>query len=1026
MRIKIYKHIISGIALMMIVCGGAAAQSGGTVTVIGRVTDTAGEPVVAAIAQGTKGSSQALTSLSGDFILDIADGSPSFTVYKVGYRTVTLPAEEAVGLTVVLTEDVQERDEVINLGYTSQTRNSITGAVSTVSGRSLEKFPVANLSMAMTGTLSGLTSIERNSELSRATVLNIIRGISTVNGREPVVIIDGVICPNTNYEYITPQEIESIAILKDASATSIYGIQGANGMIAITTKRGLAGRPKVTAYFDQSFQEMTRRPSMVGSAQYAELRNEAGYNDGLGTYSQFSQNAIDMYRSGADRDPYPDNDYYGMFMKKFTSMQRAGLSVSGGNESIKYYSNLNFMHQGLPYKIEETEKYDPTPTNYWVNYRSNVDVKIARYLTGFMRLSGNIKREKTTGYGNSTIYSRLFNLPPTMYGPLTPYEVDPDDPTKMIGGEVVTHDQEDTPVYGMLNRSGYYKYLVTNIISQAGLTLDMSFLTEGLSLSGVVAYQTNSVSGTGTTQDFERWVRSSDTALEFSKKGSNNNTSLSYGKSNNFYYNINLLAKMDYSRRYGRHSIDAMGYVFYLQQDKEWWYDQSGMLPYQRQSLGVTALYGYDDRYYLKADLGYSGSDQFHKDHRFTATPAISGAWVISNEQFLRDSDWLTYLKLRVSYGVSANDQLGYDQRFLYLDDFRSSNAYDGLRGNPAITAEKMKKQNYGMDIGFFNSLTLSLDYYRERTDNMLISQTGYIPQYQGIPSAYYAKSNYGKMKSSGLELTATYLKQIGHDWTVYGQAIFSSSKNKVLDVYEAPNPDTYAYSYRTTGYAIGQQWGYQIDNSNGNGYFNSEQEIADRGLTYAFGTPRAGDFIYRDLNGDGIIDEKDQAPIGYSWFSRHFYSFSAGFSYRNFDVSVMFQGQGKVTEVVSGVGFYENSYEGVYNDIHLNAWTAERYAAGDKITFPALSLGQSTNHVANSYFIMDRSYLRLKNVEIGYTLPLKASSAIRAEKIRFTLRGQNLFTWDKMKTKYVDPDTGSLSLVQPYRGYNIGVSLVF
>lgn len=926
-----------------------------------------------------------------------------------------------------ISKDTLRLNEQIEMGYTSVSRNSLTGAVSTVSGKQLEKVPVANLSLLLAGQLSGLTTIENGSELSRGGASLYIRGISTTNGNTPLVVIDGVICPNTNYEYISPKEIESITILKDASTTALYGIQGANGVIVITTKRGKVGKVSVDVYYNQSFQQMTKTPMSLNSWDYAGLRNQAGVNDGLGEYSQFSKDAVEKYRSGAD-PLYPNMNYYDMYMKKITLMERAGINLSGGSEAVRYFTNVNFMHQALPFKVEKNEKYDPTPMNNWINFRSNVDLKINKYLEAFVRLAGNIKTEKTTQYANTTIYNHLFNLPPTMYGPLTPVVEDRNDPAYASSNQVITHLGEDLPVYGMLNRSGYTNHVVTNIIAQAGLNLNMDFLTKGLSLKGLMAYQTNSVNGLYTHQNFERWVRSgSPDKLEFTKKGAANNTPLSYGKGSLFYYNLNFFANLDYKRAFGNHSIEAMAYIFYQMQEKEGSNSGAAILPYKRQSLGGTVTYGFKDRYFVKGDLGYSGSEQFHRNHRYVATPAVSAAWIASNEKFMENIHWLNLLKLRASYGISANDQLG-GTRFLYLDDIREVNGSisEGLRGNPSVMAEKVKKQNYGIDLGLLDMFTLSFDYYHNHCDNMLINGAGYVPSYQGIELGNYAKINAGKMMNKGFELTVGFSRKINDDWSVMAGGSFSRNDNKVLDIGEAPYLNEYAYRYRTEGYAYGQQWGYLIDRSNGNGFFNSEDEIRKSGLTYAIGTPRVGDFIYQDLNNDKVIDEKDIAPIGYSWLPKNYYTISGGLTYKDFEFSFLFQGTGQASTTISGIGAYEYASQGVFNDIHMHAWTPERYANNERIDYPALSLHETTSHRANSFFVMDRSYLRLKNIEIAYTLPLKASSAIFAQKIRFSLAAQNLFTIDNMRSKYIDPEVGSMGTFQPYRVYNIGVNLIF
>lgn len=898
----------------------------------GMVVDEFGKPISGALLKSEKGKCEYLTKVDGTYEFNLKDGSQYITVSYIGYSDKIVSVDNKTELkSIQLTFDASKADELVDLGYISLPKRSVTGAVSQVTGLDLDKSPEANLTKTFAGRFAGLTTIETNSELSRGAlsssstgVTMLIRGLSTINGREPLIIVDGIICPNTNYTYITPKEIESITVLKDAATTALYGIQGANGVISIKTKRGHIGKTTVDVNFDQSFQQMTKTPSFINSYDYARMRNQAGFNDGLGYNSQFSADDLDKFQIGNDA-LYPNNNWYDMFIRPLTFMSRVGVNVKGGN------------------------------------------------------LNGN---------------------------------------------QVITHDNEKTPVYGMLNRSGYIQALVANINAQAGLVLDLSFLTKGLSLSGVMAYQTNSVNQTTTTQNFERYVRSKDfSKLDFSLLGSDSNTPLAYGKSSSFYYNLNLFANVNYSRQFGDHSIDALGYIFYLQQEKE---NASGsqILPYKRENLGLSATYGYKKRYFVKADLGYSGSEQFHPDNRYVATPAISAAWVVSSEPFMSNLSWLSNLKLRASYGLTANDQLG-GERFLYLD-YIDINGNEGLKGNPDLVAEKMKKQNYGVDLGLFNELTVSFDWYKSLCDNMLVSSAGLVPEYQGTALSNYPKTNSGKMENKGFEVQVMYNKQLNKDWSFYLAGSFSYNKNKVLNVNESPFSDEYAYPYRTEGYSVNQQWGYLIDYSNGNGMFNFEEELEQSSLSYAFGTPRVGDFIYKDLNNDKIIDEKDKAPILNTTIPQHFYNFSGGFKYKGFEVNFLFQGTGKFSRCISGVGAYESEYQGVFTDLHLQAWTPERWNNGEEIKYPALSLRKSTNHQPNSFFIMDASYLRLKNAEIAYTLPVNICRKVFTERIRFSLSGQNLFTIDNMRSKFIDPEVGNMGTFQPYRVYNIGVSLTF
>lgn len=992
-----------------------------------RVVNEYNQPVQGATLATDDGNHQSATAKDGTFNLAYSENNQYVVVSAPGYQNVRLTIGElAAQSDIVLAFDPHHQGGSVNFGYQAYTRESLTGAVSSVSGSVLDKAPTNVLSETYAGRLPGLTVQQNIAELTFFGYGNFsksIRGQSSVNGNNPLIIIDGVIAPTQYLEFISPKEIDDITVLKDASATAAYGIQGAAGAIVITTKRGYSGKLSVEGYADQSFQQMTRRPLFVNAAQYAALRNEAGERDGLGAYSQFTQNEIDLYSAGTDI-AYPNNNWFDHYIREFAMRQRLGVNVAGGTDRFRYYSNLSFLNQGQPFVIadEPGRKYDPTPKVNIGNFRTNMDVKFNNYLSGYMRLTGNVKQEKLAGATMGwNVYSQIFNQPPTMFGPLSPiFEGDPD-----MSNQVVTVEGLDNPVYGTLNRSGYNNVVETNVIAQTGLKLDMSFLLPGLSASGGMAYQTYVRNETLTTQSYRRVMRGNDLSNldNFSIYKSFENTPLAYGKGSVFFYYLNLLGRVDYNRRFGDHSIDASAHTYYLKQETESGGSSNAVLPYMRQNFGVSALYGYKDRYFLKADMGYSGSEQFHPDNRYTATPAISGAWIASKEDFLQ-SDVFTLLKLRASYGITANDQLG-GARFLYLDNIRS-NGTELERGNPALEAERIKKANFGINLGLWNMFTIEADYFTNKVDNMLINSAARLPEYQGIPLNYYPKLNDGVMENKGFELSLGFDKHLSPDFSVFAQANFMQAKNQVININEAITGENYAYPYRTQGYSIGQLWGYRINYSNGNGMFNTAEELANSGLAYSFGAPRLGDFIYQDLNNDGVIDDEDLAPMGYARLPQQEFSLVGGFSYKNWDFSFLLHGVGKTSQFLNGTGAYENVGRGVFNDIHLNAWTPERYAAGETISYPALSLSPSANHRANDFFLTDRSYLRLRNVEVAYTLPQNISQKINSEDIRVSLNVQNLFTIDNMRSKYIDPEIGSMSTFQPYRVFNIGLSANF
>lgn len=341
------------------------------------------------------------------------------------------------------------------------------------------------------------------------------------------------------------------------------------------------------------------------------------------------------------------------------------------------------------------------------------------------------------------------------------------------------------------------------------------------------------------------------------------------------------------------------------------------------------------------------------------------------------------------------------------------------------IAAEVIKKQNYGIDLGLFDSFSLSVDLFKERIDNMVVNQASNIPSYQGIPLNYYPNTNTGSFENKGFEIEVKYAKILNKNWSFYLGGFYADAKNKQINTFEAAKGEEYAYRHWADGYPVGQEFGYLVDYSNGNGFFNFKDEIEQSGLNYTMGTPRPGDLKYRDLNGDGKIGEEDKAPIGSGSLPRHYYSFSGGFAFKSLEVSFLFQGVGKWETVHTGLGIWENNYDGVYNSLHLNAWSEERFNNDEKITSPALSLSKSANHEVSDYYLYDRSYLRLKNLEIAYTLPVKVSKLISAQSIRLFFRGQNLITWDKMKSKDFGPE-GSYGALPVFRSYNVGLNIQF
>jgi TonB-linked SusC/RagA family outer membrane protein len=1010
----------------------------------GKVTDGNGRPLQGVLVTSENGKNITATDSKGQYELTIDDLSNQVRFSLAGYVSQTLPVSEELDV-VLKRAETYDLDEKVFFGNYVQRKGDVTGSIASVTSEELRRSPTGNLSMSLAGRLPGLFTRETYSEPARTNTELRVRGAS-MHGNTALVVIDGFpYAYNSNelFEYITANEVESITVLKDASTQALYGIQGANGVIVITTKRGVKQPLRIDIQADHTFEQMSVITPHISSGEFVQMRNESGVNDGLGEYYFFDQRTVEGFIAGEDREMFPDNNWREINMRDITQMNRLNLNLTGGSEKATFYTNVNLLHQDGMWKVNQTD-YDSNNQFIWANIRSNVDVKLAKYLSIGLNLSGNIKREKTPGghgvelaHGGSwtgfasAVYYRMFSLPPYLYGPTTPYVQDPET-GEITGGEVVTTDTEPVTPWAVINRLGYDQYTVTNIYAQFSPKLDLDFITPGLSVSGNYGYQTNTVKGLFTNRTYEEWVRTKDySVLEFEKIRTQVNSPLQRRGSASFYYNLNYKGTLNYHRKFDIHDVSAMAYGFYQNLNTA----SSGvdMLPYKRINSGVEVAYGYDDRYLVKFDLGYSGSEQYSRQNRFHATPAVSAGWVASNEAFLKDNNILTYLKLRASWGKAANDICGLG-RYVYLDNvtlgsgghgfLNGYNVTEGQAANPFIDPEIAEKKNYGIDLSLHDNLSLSVDVFTEDTKNMVSGGVSKTPAYQGIPLGNYPRTNTGIFENKGYEIALDYRKDLLRDLTVNIGGWVAYAKNKYVFNDESERAEDYAYRIRQEGYPLGQEFGYIVDTHNGNGYFNSQQEIDESGLVYEIGTPRPGDLIYYDLNADGTINDKDKAPLGRGALPEFYYAFHGGLKYKNFDLNFLFQGIANYWAIDMSNGRVEYNFEGIYTQWHKQAWTPERYAAGEEILYPALSSKKSSNHEASNFFLEDKSYLRLKNLEIGYNFNVFNG-------VRLYLSGQNLFTWDNLKHKNYGPEahysgnTGIMQ-IQVYRLYNVGLSIKF
>ena len=1029
-------------------------------TVRGKVTDSTGEPLVG-VSIRVKGSvSGNITNVDGNFTLDNLAEDAILLFSYVGYASQEVSVRGKSSLSVVMQDETVGLEEVVVVAYGTQKKVSVTGAVSSVQAKELKVSSSTSIANALAGRISGLTSMQSiGGQPGRDDATMYLRGAATINGQNPLILIDGV--PRENIRTIDPNEVESISVLKDASATSVFGVRGANGVILITTRRGKEGTPELSVNVTQSYSAFTREPSRLHSLEYLSLRNQALINDGQES-AVFSPDVIAKFENPLaglnPNDPdyerqaalrrymYPDHDYYRELIAKWTPQTVVNTNLRGGTEKISYFLNVGYLHQSGNLKTEPESMlgYDPSVKLDRYSFRSNVDYKVSSSLSAFLNLGTYIEGVNMpltgTMYGGnqSTMMRDIFyqaqTILPISPGPATiaGLGVEPGkplDPSYLNSGSYM-----DRGAYEIINRRGYLNETRTNLNSTVGLNWDLGFITKGLSAKGMVSYDSWSkteVLGTYASSLYIATVDAATDNLSYALLRSSTDR-LSLSKSAQSRYTFNVQGTVLYNRQFGLHDVGGMVLV-----QRDYWEAVAADIPYNVVGMAGRATYNYDTRYFGEVNIGYNGSEQFAPSKRFGFFPAVSVGWAVTNEGFLKENPVLTVLKLRASAGKVGNDKIG-GTRFLYIDNITyGSGGYlaslsqgrtvsEGLLGNPNLTWEIATKYNLGVDFQILKDLSGSIDVFKEDRSQILLQRRN-VPSFQGLPLSSVPRVNMGEVENGGYEFELSYTKRLNRDWRIQLKGNLAYNRNKRKNVDEVPRDETYVYRTQENGFPINQNWGYLINWAQDGGYWTAETLADPNRITYDFGTPRPGDFVYVDLNGDGTVSEKDMAPIGYGNIPRISWGSSLNVEYRGWDAYVFFQGLSKFNSMFATQGTYETTHRGSYFDYHKQAWTEERRQNGDKITYPALSTGINVNHRGNSFFIFDRSFARLKNAELGYTLPSGTLRILGIHKMRVFLQGQNMFTWSPtFRPTHLDPENDNSIDYPQTRTFSFGTNITF
>jgi len=1031
---------IAAVLLLLVAGSGtlALAQRGRTIT--GRVVDENNQPFpgVTVMVEGTTNGT--MTNVDGTFRLDNVPASATVVVSCVGYKTQRFTGAQSP-LNIQLVSDNQVLNETVVVAFGQQKKATVTGAIATVSTTELRKTTSTRLDNALAGRVTGLTSMQSGGgQPGRDGATMYLRGAATLNGKSPLILVDGVERAD-GIRTLDMNEVESISVLKDASATGLYGVRGANGVILIQTRRGEKGKPNLSISFDQSFSEFTVQPERTHSWEYMQLRNEALVNSGSAPL--YSDELIEKFKNplfgltGNEENYaqlkkmreylYCDNDYYSMMFRRFTPQSRLSANISGGTDNVNYFLNIGYIHQNGNLKTLSVDELGYNPQSFMNRFslRSNIDFHLTKDFTISLNLASYTEDVNMPCVGpmyngdenwmmRDLIYQATC-VTPISIGPTTISEFGVDD------GAVVHQSWMDRPAFECMNYRGFRTDTKKNLNSTLALNYDLSNLvTKGLSINAQVSYDTYNIGvleGAKTVALYLPVVDYANDTMSYAL-ATQNPSPLSLSHSRNSNYVIYGQASLNYARKFGKSDIGAMVTAY-----RRYWESSGAAIPYNLIGTAARLTYSYDERYLAEVNMGYNGSEQFAPANRFGFFPSAAVGWIASNESFLKDNPVITWLKFRYSYGMVGNDSMGGD-RFLYQDDIQVGGGQgqggaglgghtisEGLLGNKELKWELAKKQDFGVEIGLFKDFRVNFDYFTENRDQILIYRRT-IPSFQGLPLGNIPRVNMGVVDNHGFEVELKYSHDFNRDYGININTNFGFNDNKIIEYDEVNRGEEYAYPYRYEGFRLGQQFGYLIDwDTPGHGYFTSQEEIDDyqaNVAAYGSGVPRVGDFIYKDVTGDGVIDDKDISPIGYSGSIPGInFGVNIGAQLKNFDFNILFSGLGRYSKNYNGSqNVVEYIYQGTYYDYHKSAWTVERYQNGEKITYPALSTAESTSHRANDFFIQNRSFVRLKNVEIGYNLPSRLFTKVGVKGLRVYVSGQNLHYWSKCHfATHLDPE---------------------
>lgn len=1014
-----------------------------TITVKGRVSDAEGNPMpgvtvkLKGIAKGTT------TDIDGNYSLTGVREGAILEFSFIGYVTAEKAAKEK-NVNIILYEDTQTLDEVEVVAFGTQKKESVIGAISTVKVAEL-KVPTSNLTNALAGRVAGVISYQRTGEPGVDDSDFFVRGVTSFGyAKSPLILIDNIEVSSQDLARMQPDDIESFSIMKDATATALYGSRGANGVILVKTKEGQAGTMKLNLRIENSISTPTKMLELADPITYMKLHNEAILTRDPLHALMYPEDKIDNTVPGSPTVIYPVTDWRKELLKDYTMNQRVNMNISGGGNVVNYYVAGSFNVDNGILKVDKANNFNNNIKIRNYSLRSNVNIKLTKTTKLMVRMNGAFEDYNGPLNGGSDLYAKIMQTNPVLFPATYPKDEMHAHVKHIMFGNY--GDGNYINPYAELVK-GYKESGRDKLESQFELNQDLDFITKGLKFRGL--YNISRLATYSTSRQYKPF---------FYKLGQYDYMDQSYmidlinpkdgteyldfkQGDKNIESNMYMEAALTYSRDFGKHGVSGLT-VLQLRNNQQ---PNASTLQTSlaKRNVGFSGrfTYSYDNRYFVEGNFGYNGSERFDKSQRWGFFPSAGLAYVISNEKFFKPlTPYIQKLKLRASYGLVGNDNIAASSdRFLYLSEINMNNSGSGasfgynegaykLNGisvsryaDPNITWEIAKKTNFALEMTLLDGLNFTAEYYTESRSNIFQERKD-IPKTMGLWVT--PKANLGKAKSHGVDLSLDYSKYFSNKTWLQLRGNFTYASNEYVEYEELDYPN--APWKKHVGNPIGQQWGYIAE-----GLFVDDEEV--KNSPKQFGEYGAGDIKYRDVNRDGVISELDEVPIGHPKDPEIVYGFGASYGFKNFDISVFFQGLARESfwiDYNKVSPFFDNSDSKTIENNQLAKFIADNHWSESNrniyAVWPRLSdTSIENNSKRSTWFMRDGSFLRIKQVEVGYTLPLQWIRKAGLKNLRIYFTGNNLFCFSKFKEWDVEQAGDGLKYpIQ--RIYNVGLNLTF